>query len=148
MEKELIKNNSPVYGVLNYNDIDLLRDVIEGDNQKYCPEYIKKFIDTKGNIGFTAKLDGKVIGLVYCYSLLNLDGRFMLYIYSVDILSAYQNRGYGSDLIKFVVEYSKTNGYTECFVPVFKNNVRACRIYEKAGMVSSDDVVEYAINHK
>ena len=148
MEKKLIKNDLPIYGVLNYDDIDLLREIIEGDNQKYCPEYIREFIDKKGNIGFTAKLDGKVIGLAYCYTLLNLDGRLMMYIYSFDILSTYQNHGYGSGLMKFVVEYSKINGYTECFVPVFKSNVRACRVYEKAGKVCSDDVLEYVISHK
>ena len=139
-----METNNITYGLLVKEDIHLLKDIIEDDNHKFCPEYIKEYLETKGNIGFTAKLNGQVIGLIYCYSLLDLDGRLMMFMFSVGIHSNYQNRGYGSRLIKFAVDYSKAHEYAECFVNTNKSNTRACRVYEKAGMVgNSDDDIGY-----
>jgi len=131
--------------VLDERDIHMLREMIEADNQIYSSEQISGFINTKGNIAFAAKRDEKIIGLAYCYSLLRLDGRLMMYVYSVDILKAYQNNGYGTELMKYVINYAKNNGYSKCYVPVEKSNAPACKIYKKAGMISGNDCLEYKI---
>ena len=133
------------YEVLNYDHIESLKEIIEADDTIYDPEDIKKFIDGNNNIGFIVKLDGKIIGLAYGYILLHLDSTLKMYVYSVDILKSHQNLGFGTNLMKFIVEYGKAQGYYECYLSVNKNNINARRAYVKSGLVCGDDSVEYSI---
>jgi len=95
-------------------------------------------------------LDGEVVGLIYGYKLTLLDDPLpQFFVYSVGVHSDYQDRGYGSALFQYAVDYAHKNGFGECFVLTNKSNRRACRVYEKAGGVaSSDDAVEYDIVFK
>jgi len=90
--------------------------------------------------------------LIYGYALTRLDGKEpQFFIYSVDIHPAYQDRGYGSRFVQYVVDWARDNGFSESFVPTDKDNPRACRVYEKAGMKHSENdcdrmyVVEYKV---
>ena len=132
---------------LRAEDIPLLRPIIEDDRHQYSPERICAFLGNRGNLAFVAKLDGKVIGLIYGYKLTRMDHQPpQLFIYSVGIHSDYQNRGCGTKLFRYVVDFARENGFSECFVLTNKSNGRACRVYEKAGGVAaSDDAVEYDI---
>jgi len=118
--------------------------------EEFNPENIKAFLSEKQNIAFVAKLDGKVIGLIYGYSLACMDNIApQFFIYSVDIHSEYQDKGYGSYFIEYVLNWARENGFSESFVFTNKDNPRACRAYEKAGMTHSKSdcermyVVEY-----
>jgi len=55
------------------------------------------------------------------------------FAYSLDVHTAYRGRGIGSELFLYVTEYCREKGYGEVFVPTEKDNLSACRIYEKAG---------------
>ena len=99
----------------------------------------------KQNIALIAKLNGKVIGLLFGYSLADFDSATaQFYIYSVDVHTEYQGRGYGSRFVQFAVEWAKGNGFRKCFVHADEDNFRACRVYEKAGM-DVDNTKEFAI---
>lgn len=105
-------------------------------------------IDTK-NIAFVAELNNSAIGFAYCYSLMSLNKKPKLFVYSVDIIDSMQNKGIGSNLFQYIVDYSKDNGFSECFVITSKDNIPACRIYEKAGCKSEyENEIVYVINHK
>jgi RimJ/RimL family protein N-acetyltransferase len=99
------------------------------------PEHVKIFLAEKQNIALVAKLDDKIIGLIYGYSLTDFEGTSsQFYIYSVDIHLKYQNKGYGSHFIQLVVDWAKKNKFRKCYVSADEDNIRACRIYEKTGM--------------
>ena len=138
-----------IFEHLQEQDIFQLRDISD-EFSNIEPEQVKPFLAEKQNIAFVAKLEGKIIGLLYGYSLADFDGvTSQFYIYSVDIHTKYQNNGYGSRFVQFAVEWAKNNGFRKCYVCADGNNARACRVYEKAGMMHSKNdcdrmyVVEY-----
>ena len=137
------------FEIMQEEDIPAIEEILV-EFTEYKPEQIKAFISEKQNIALVAKLDKKVIGLIYGYSLTRMDGKLpQFFIYSVDIHPAYQNKGYGGQFVKYAVDWAKENCFSESFVPTEKDNARACRVYEKAGMKHSENdcdriyVVEY-----
>lgn len=109
---------------------------------------LKEYLKYPQNLAFAAEYDGEQAGFVYGYSLMSLDSNPQLFVYSVDVLPRLQNMGIGSKLFRFVVDYSRENGYSECFVITDKGNKRACRIYEKAGGKNDfEDEIVYVIKH-
>ena len=140
---------SLIFEVMNEADIPFIKGIIDGFTQ-FNPKQISTFLSNKQNIALVAKLDNKIIGFIYGYSLTSLDGIApKFFIYSVDVHPDYQNKGYGSRFIKYVIDWAKNNGFCESFVLTEKDNTRACRVYEKAGMTYSENdcdrlyVIEY-----
>ena len=129
---------------LQEKDIIQLRDISdEFSNIDFID--VKPFLAEKQNIALVAKLDSKVIGLLFGYSLADFDGTTaQFYIYSIDIHTEYQDKGYGSQFIQFAIGWAKDNGFRKCFVHADKDNLRACRVYEKAGM-DVDNAKEFSI---
>ena len=126
------------FETLTEADIPSIREIIEGF-MAFNYERIKSFISEKQNIALIAKLNGTAIGLIYGYSLTRMDGKTpQFFIYSVDIHPNFQNKGYGSRFVQYAVDWARDNGFSESFVPTEKDNPRACRVYEKAGMKHSD----------
>ncbi|MCL2406435.1 MAG: GNAT family N-acetyltransferase [Defluviitaleaceae bacterium] len=106
-------------------------------------DQIKAFLSEKQNIAIVAKLDERVVGLVYGYSLTCFDKeKPQFFIYSVDVHNDHQNTGYGSQLVAYAVEWARNNGFGEAFVMTHKDNPRACKVYEKAGMTHSESDCE------
>ena len=125
------------FELLQEKDIPQLQEVVEGWTD-YNPQQIKAFLSEQQNIAHVAKLDDTLIGLIYGYSLTRMDGKApQFFIYSVDIHPAYQDKGYGSQFVWFVVDWARENGFCESWVLTDKDNPRACRVYEKAGMKHS-----------
>jgi len=123
---------------LQEQDIIQLRDISD-EFTGIDPEKVKQFLAEKQNTALVAKLGDKVIGLIYGYSLTDSDdATAQFFIYSVDIHTKYQDRGYGSEFIKFTIEWARKSGFRESFVLTDADNKRACRIYGKAGMSVSD----------
>ena len=145
---------SITFEMLQEKDISSIRELIDWFMECNL-EQIKVFLSERQNIAIVAKLDGKIIGLIYGYSLTRMDGKApQFFIYSVDIHSAYQDKGYGSQLVQYAVDWARDNGFCESWVLTDKDNPRACRVYEKAGMTHSTNdcermyVVEYEENEK
>jgi len=131
-------------------DVVTIKD-IAGWLRGCSPEKVKIFLSDKNNIAFVAKLENKLIGLIYGYSLTRMDGKKpQFFIYSVEIHPEHQNKGYGSRFVKWVVDWAMQNGFCESFVPTDKDNIPACTVYEKAGMSHSKSdceriyVIEYS----
>ena len=121
---------------LQEQDVALLRDISE-EYANVDIAQVKPFLAEKHNIALVAKLDGKIIGLLCGHSLTDFEGGTrMFYIYSVDIHSEYQNRGYCSQFMQFAIDWAKGNGFRNCCVYTDEDNKRACRVYEKVGMTS------------
>jgi len=111
-------------------------------------ERLADFLKHSQNLAFIAELHGEVVGLIYGYVLVSLNSAPQLFVYAVDVLPKFQNQGIGSKLFQYVVDYSRRNGFSECFVITDKANKKACRIYEKAGGKNDfEDEIVYVIKH-
>lgn len=133
-------------GLLSGKDFDRLGPVFEELEFDMCR--LMDFLKHPHNLAFVAQYEDTIIGFIYGYSLMSLDSEPQLFVYSVDVLSDYQNMGVGSKLFQFVVDFSRENGYSECFVITDKGNVSACRVYEKAGGKNDyEDEIVYVIKH-
>ena len=113
--------------------INALNKLVEADTFDIDQIRLLEFLEGPQNLAFIAKIQDEVCAFIYGYSLLSLNNAPQFFVYSVDVLQCFQNKGIGSKLFQFVVDYTKENGYSECFVITDKGNKRACRIYEKAG---------------
>ena len=122
----------------------LLLDFIDDVNTKYDETVLKAFLNEKNAYGYIAADDGKAIGFAYGYVLNEPDGRKTFYLHAIDIMTGYQNLGYGTELVRFVYAHSKSLGCRKMFLMTNTGNVSACRCYEKAGGISAAaDVVMY-----
>lgn len=120
----------------------------ESDELSVDPARLRDFLACSHNLAFIAKYQGQVCGFAYGYSLMSLTAAPQLFVYSVDVLRPFQNNGIGSKMFQYMVDYSKENGYSECFVITDKANKRACRVYEKAGGKNDfEDEIVYVIKH-
>jgi len=109
------------------------------DDYVHNPEQVKVFLSEPQNIAFVAILNNKVIGCIFGYSMTMIDeAEKEFYIYGVDIHPDYHNKGYGTEFMKFVLNWAKENGFRESSVPTGSENLAACRCYEKAGMEMDD----------
>ena len=109
---------------------------------------LRDFLEYPQNLAFIARYNDEVCGFIYGYSLMSLTTAPQLFVYSVDVLCRFQNKGIGSKLFQYVVDYSRENGFSECFVITDKGNKRACSIYEKAGGKNDyEDEIVYVIKH-
>ena len=122
----------------------LLLDFIDDVNTKYDETVLKAFLNEKNAYGYIAVDDGKAIGFAYGYVLNEPDERKTFYLHAIDIMTGYQNLGYGTELVRFVYAHSKSLGCRKMFLMTNTGNVSACRCYEKAGGISAAaDVVMY-----
>lgn len=122
------------FELLQKEDISQIEEIIKGF-MSFNPDRIQLFLSENQNIALVAKLDKKIIGLIYGYSLTRMDGQMpQFFIYSVDIIPLFQDRGIGSRFVQYAVDWARENGFSESFVLTDKGNPRVCRVYEKAGM--------------
>ena len=119
--------------LLEQIDIDLMKEVLEEDNMIFNIDYLTNFINTPNTYGFIAKDKNNIIGFAYAYSLVRPDGKTMFYLHSIGVLESYRNKGIGTKLLEYIVNYAKENNHSEVFVITDKGNPRACHVYEKIG---------------
>lgn len=132
--------------ILSYGDAEGLREFVENEGAIFDKEKIKAFFDAPGMLAFGWISGEKIAGFAYGFAMRAPDGDTMFYLHSVDVLPEYQNRGRGSAMFQYIVDYAKGRGFSEVFLATIKSNASACRIYEKAGAKSDyDDEVVYVV---
>ena len=137
------------YKLLEEKDIEFMQDILEDDDKIFNKDYLSNFIKNDNSYGFVAKEENKIVGFAYAYTLLRPDGKTMLYLHSIGMLPNYQNRGYGTQLLSFIKEYSRKIGCSEMFVITDKGNPRACHVYEKLGGKNDyDDEIVYVYDYE
>ena len=135
------------YKVLEEQDIEMMKEVLEDDDMEFDKEKLNSFCNDKNVIGFVAKTDNRIVGFAYGHKILHPDGKCAYFLYSIGMLPEYQNKGYGSELLKFIKQYIKSQGFFEMFVLTDKGNPRACHVYEKIGGKNDyDDEICYVID--
>ena len=120
------------YKLLEEKDINFMKEIIEDDEMIFSEEKLLDFISDKNNYGFIALDDNKVVGFIYCYSLLKPDGRYMCYVHSVGVLPEYQGKGIGSKLFEYMVNcLEKENKNYKYFLLTSEDNIVAQKLYDK-----------------
>ena len=71
-----------------------------------------------------------------------------VYVSRMIVKKEYQNRGTGSEILKFLIEKAKEMGFSEMTIGVDKDNVNALHLYRKFGFTEvlfdgSDENGEY-----
>lgn len=123
--------------LLEENEIELIKEVFEEDSDKTLNiEHVKNFLNTPNCYAFILKNDNKVIGFAYCHGLARPDGKKMFYLHDVGLLERYRDKGMGTEFMKYIVNFAKTNGFSEVFLITDYNNPRACHVYEKVGFTN------------
>ena len=136
-----------IYKLLEKNDMELMREILEDDNTIFDILQLNKFINDKNTLGFIAKTENKIVGFGYGYTILHPDGRVAFFLYSIGMLPKYRDKGYGTQLLSFIKDYVKNIGCFEMFVLTDKGNPRACHVYEKLGGKNDyDDEICYVYN--
>ncbi|MBP3708025.1 MAG: GNAT family N-acetyltransferase [Clostridia bacterium] len=119
---------------LTLNNIDMIKEPIIIDDITYTIEMIKKFIQSEENYIFIGTINNKIIAFLYGYSLARPDGKNMFYIHSVDVIPGYQEKGIGTKLMDYVIDFIKSeNKCYKFWVLADTDNVRACNLYKKYG---------------
>ena len=139
--------NSREYMKLDIEDIYLVLQM----EKDFRPNFINEnnariFLSNPKNWIYACVENKKIIGFAYGYELnrLNQEGN-MLYIHEVGILDDYQHQGIGTELMERLKRICKEMGMCRIFLLAVKNNINACKLYEKVGMksVHDDDIVFY-----
>ena len=135
--------------ILTSSDLPLMKEILEDDDMKFDIGNLERFINTQDAYGFIVKLDGKIVGFAYGYSLVRPDGKVMFYLHSIGILPEEQNKGFGSKLMEYILKFAKENNFSELFVITDKGNPRACHLYEKFGGKNDyEDEIVYVYDFK
>jgi len=131
------------YKLLDKKDVELMEKFVDDENTHYDQENLTNFLNHDNNYGFIVKDKNRIVGFAYGYLLIKPNGRKDFYLHAIDIMKPYQNNGYGTELIRFINEYTKNIGCTKMFLITNKSNTAACKCYEKSGGLSknTDDIV-------
>lgn len=132
------------YKMLEEKELELMLDFVDDENTKYSIDVLRRFIENENNSGFIAKLDNKIIGFAYGYTLFRPDGKQDFYLHAIDIMAQYQGKGYGTELMNYIKEKIKEKGCRKMFLITNRSNSRACKCYEKSGGINNaDDEIVY-----
>lgn len=117
---------------LSKENINIISNVVRIDDEELSKQDIEKFIIDDDNYCFIGIIEDKIIAFLYGYGMLRPDGKSMFYIHAVDVLPDYQNRGIGTKLMDYVLNYIKEE---KCFYKYFvlteSDNIKACKLYQK-----------------
>ena len=116
------------------NDLDAIEKV--GD--KLFDHAIKKeraieFIEDPRHHLVLAYFDAEVIGMASGFHYVHPDKDPSLFMNEVGVQEAFQNRGIGRSLVKYLWEHAKTLGCKEAWICTDESNVAALKCYREAG---------------
>ncbi|MDR3057598.1 MAG: GNAT family N-acetyltransferase [Prevotella sp.] len=142
----------PIIRAIRANELHLLEDMLyeaiyQPEGETLLPREIIRtpeidvFINNFGkqldDHCFVADLNGKIIGAVWVRI---LSGKIKGYgnidnetpEFAISLFQEYRNKGYGTQMMKKMIEYLKEKGYKQTSLSVDKNNY-AVRMYQKLG---------------
>jgi ribosomal protein S18 acetylase RimI-like enzyme len=124
----------------NQKDLKILVESLE----KTETEINQHFFSDNKNICFIAYIDGNPVGYIYGYILTDIKKRpVKIFLYSIDVLSAYQRKGVATKLINYLKAEAIANKCSEVFVLTNSSNLAAMKTYKATGGVreNEDDVM-------
>lgn len=129
------------YRRLEKKDAALLLQFEDDCRTVYETEKITRFLAQRHALGFVAAEDEKIAAFAFGYVLMKPDGRLAFYLHAIDVMAAYQGRGIGSGLMRYIHEHIRGMGCSKMFLLTEEENRAACACYEKAGGMRKDAVL-------
>jgi len=113
--------------------------IYEKTNEGYrSKEYVESMILDKNSVFMVLAEEDKIIGFIYAYE--EIKGilpfhkkRKYIVIDNIIIDEKHQNRGYGQQLLNFMIEYAKEKKYNDIMLNVYCFNEKAIDLYKKHG---------------
>jgi len=124
----------------NKKDLEILIESLEETRI----EINQRFFSDNKNICFIAYIDENPVGYIYGYILTDIKKRPpKIFLYSIDVLSAYQRKGVATKLINYLKVEAIANKCSEVFVLTNSSNLAAMKTYEATGGIREyeDDVM-------
>ena len=122
---------------------EAFKEIVPADLLLKCTEmeratamYKKLLEEHKGN-GYILELDGKPHCIAYWDATREKDMIGFAELICIHSLKDGWNKGYGSLMMKQILDDVKRAGYSKIMLWVFDNNLRAIKFYEKHGFVAS-----------
>ena len=122
---------------------EAFQKIVPADLLSKCTEiesatamYQKLLADNQGN-GYILELDGKPHCIAYWDATREKDLIGFAELICIHSLKDGWNKGYGSSMLKKILEDVINAGYSKIMLWVFENNIRAIKSYEKLGFIAS-----------
>ncbi len=97
-------------------------------------EYLTKFLADDNHYLYVATDDSKPVGVVLAYQISQLPReQTMMYLYAIDVLPSYQNRGIGAALIEELKRICIKKGIAKMWLGTSQSNLPAMALYKKTG---------------
>lgn len=129
------------YRLLEEKDVALMAAFVDDRQTVYTHEMVMDFLRQENAVGFVAAESERIVGFAFGYRMMKPDGRCAFNLHAIDVMGAYQNRGFGSGLMRFIAAYVKKMGCSKMFLLTEAGNHAACACYKKAGGIWKDAVL-------
>jgi aminoglycoside 3-N-acetyltransferase I len=96
---------------------------------------LRKFLASDTHLFLAASMDGSWAGFAYAYELPRPDGSSMLFLYSIDVSSAYRRRGVATAMLSYLRDVVDERHMKELFVIANRSNDAAMAFYRATGGV-------------
>lgn len=107
-------------------------------------QYLEQLLKKESFFVFVALLDGKVVGGLTAYSLMQYYSKLpLVYIYDLAVLTQFQRQGIGKMLISGINNYCRQTGVAEVFVQADEADDYALDFYRATGAIAEKVVHFY-----
>jgi len=114
--------------------------------QEQRTEKFKQALCDPDNYGFyCAEFDGRIIGRLIIRNGRDEDKQDAGEIAAIYLIEEFWDKGYGREMMNFVISRFRSMGYSEVFLWVLQDNTRARRFYEKHGFTFDGKKAEIEI---
>ena len=113
--------------------------------------YFDVFLARPENVFIVATDEDEPIGYLAAYLLDRIDRQQpMVFLYEIEVASAYRRRGVGRQLIHVLKSVCRQENAMKMWVPTARSNVAATRLYASTGAapLANDDEVTYAYSQE
>ena len=94
-------------------------------------EIIKDIFELHKDLSFCLKLDGKIIGILFCRSYSYIEGNYISLI-EFAVSSEFQGKGFGLKALEFLESYAKEKGFNVLALQTHAKR-QAINLYKKFG---------------
>lgn len=122
------------------------RDIIKHPDLRI---YIEHFGKQKGDMGWVAEMEGKVVGMAWSrmikdYGYLDDETPSL----SISLLPTYRQKGIGTELLKSLLENLKTEGYKRVSLSVQKANYASKWYLQLGFQVVTENETDYIMDYQ
>ena len=124
--------------------VNVFREVFEMETLPAPEKDLKKLLRNKDFLALVAKSGEKVVGGLTVYILHSYYlSKPAAYIYDVGVLTEYQRRGVGRQLISYLITYCQNHGFQCAYVEAEATDVDAVEFYRATPYNSEQEAIHF-----